>query len=280
MSNWFITGCSAGLGHALAERALRAGHSVALTARDPRTLEPLVQSFPRRAIGLQLDVRDHHRAVEALHEASTALGPIDVLVNNAGHGYRAAIEEGELDRVRDLFETNFLGPISLVQAVLPYMRERQSGTIVNVSSTAAFTAAAGSGFYAASKAALELASDALRAEVEPLGIKVIVVQPGGFRTEFAGRSLQQSESSISAYAETAGRRRKETDGTHGTQPGDPERAASVLVELVDSAQAPSRILLGSDAVQLGQEQAQTRLTDIQEWVGTSTSTDIVPSSSS
>ncbi|MFE7418229.1 oxidoreductase [Rhodococcus sp. NPDC057529] len=279
MSNWFITGCSAGLGRALAERALHAGHSVALTARDPRTLEPLVQSFTGRAIGLQLDVRDHHRAVEAIDEASTALGPIDVLVNNAGHGYRAAIEEGELDRVRDLFETNFLGPISLVQAVLPHMRERQSGTIVNVSSTAGFTAAAGSGFYAASKAALELASDALRAEVEPLGIKVIVVQPGGFRTEFAGRSLQQSESSISAYAETAGRRRKETDSTHGTQPGDPERAASVLVELVDSAQAPSRILLGSDAVQLGQEQAHTRLSDIQEWADTSISTDIVPSSS-
>jgi NAD(P)-dependent dehydrogenase (short-subunit alcohol dehydrogenase family) len=280
MSNWFITGCSAGLGHALAHKALEAGHSVALTARDPRKLEPLVQSFPGRAIGLQLDVRDHQRAVEALDEASAALGPIDVLVNNAGHGYRAAIEEGELDRVRDLFETNFLGPISLVKAVLPHMRARRSGTIVNVSSTAAFTAAPGSGFYAASKAALELASDALRAEVEPLGIKVMVVEPGGFRTEFAGRSLQQSDSSIPAYAETAGRRRKETDSTHGTQPGDPERAASLLVKLVDSDRAPSRLLLGSDAVQLGQEQAETRLIDIRKWADTSISTDISPSTSS
>ena len=277
MANWFITGCSAGLGRALARRALQVGHSVALTARDPRQVDDLVDFYPGRAIGLPLDVRDHDRAVKAIEEASRVLGPIDVLVNNAGHGYRAAIEEGEIDPVRDLFETNFLGPIWLAKAVLPQMRQRGSGTIVNVTSTAAFTAAPGSGFYAASKAALQLASDALRAEVEPHGIRVVVVEPGGFRTEFAGRSLQQSDASIAAYAETAGRRRKETDSTHGTQPGDPDRAASLIIELVDSATAPSRLLLGSDAVQLGKDQAQARLADIHQWADVSVRTDF-PSS--
>ena len=218
MANWFITGCSAGLGRALARRALQVGHSVALTARDPRQVDDLVDFYPGRAIGLPLDVRDHDRAVKAIEEASRVLGPIDVLVNNAGHGYRAAIEEGEIDPVRDLFETNFLGPIWLAKAVLPQMRQRGSGTIVNVTSDAATEAYERWGAYGASKAALEQLGRVWAAELAGTGVRVITVDPGEMDTRMHADAIPDAN-----RAELA----------------DPARVAAEIVALLQTDPGPA-----------------------------------------
>ncbi|MDR3495056.1 MAG: SDR family NAD(P)-dependent oxidoreductase [Ancalomicrobiaceae bacterium] len=192
--------------------------------------------FPHKtALAAALDVTDKDAVEGAVKLAQDRFGSIDVLVNNAGYGYRAAVEEGDDREVAALFATNFFGTVSMIKAVLPGMRARRSGTILNVSSIAGRLAAPGSGYYSASKFAIEGLSDALRKEVAPLGIRVTVIEPGAFRTDFAGRSLHQASADIADYASTAGPRRKENDKTHGTQAGDPERAARALVKLVEGS---------------------------------------------
>jgi NAD(P)-dependent dehydrogenase (short-subunit alcohol dehydrogenase family) len=249
MTTWFITGCSSGLGRAFAEEVLAGGDEVVVTARDVATVRDLEETHPDRALAVALDVTDRAQATAAVERALERFGRIDVLVNNAGYGYRAAVEEGEDEAIERLFATNVLGPVGLTQAVLPGMRARRSGTIVNVSSIGARACPPGSGFYSASKAALEALSASLRREVRPLGIRVMVVEPGAFRTDFSGRSLTQSVSAIEDYRDTAGRRRKEHDDTHGTQEGDPAAAARVLVETVRADDVPFMLLLGPDAVE-------------------------------
>jgi len=175
-------------------------------------------------------------------------GGVDVLVNNAGYGYRAAVEEGDDADVQRLFATNFFGPVALIKAVLPGMRERRSGAIVNVSSIGARICPPGSGYYAAAKAALEGMSGSLRKELRPLGITVMAVEPGAFRTDFAGRSLTQSAAAIADYADTAGRRRIENATDHGNQPGDPAKAAQAMITALESPEPPALLLLGTDAV--------------------------------
>ncbi len=247
-TTWFITGCSTGLGRALAVAVLEAGHRVAVTARSVDRVQDLVDSAPDRALALALDVTDGEQVRVAVARAEQHFGSVDVLVNNAGYGYRAAIEEGDDAQVRELFDTNVFGPVSVINAVLPAMRARRSGAIVNISSIGARLCPAGSGYYSASKAALEGISGSLAREVSPLGISVTVVEPGAFRTDFAGRSLAQSPGTIDDYAETAGLRRKENDTMHGTQAGDPERAARTIIEAVEAEDTPTFLLLGSDAV--------------------------------
>lgn len=208
MTTWLITGCSSGLGRAFAEAALERGYNVVATARDATKLENLAARYPNTALALSLDVTDRPQ-IEAAHaRAVEVFGEIDVLVNNAGYGYRAAIEEGEPDALERLFATNFFGAVDLMQVVLPGMRARRRGTIVSISSIGARVSPPGSGFYAASKAALEAATLSLRREVKPLGITAMVVEPGAFRTDFSGRSLTQASEAIADYADTAGRRRK------------------------------------------------------------------------
>jgi NAD(P)-dependent dehydrogenase (short-subunit alcohol dehydrogenase family) len=180
-------------------------------------------------------------------QAEARFCAVDVLVNNAGYGYRAAVEEGEEGAVAQLFATNFLGPVAMIKAVLPSMRRRRSGAIVNISSIGARICPPGSGYYSALKAALEAMSGSLRGEVGSLGITVTVVEPGGFRTDFAGRSLQQAREPILDCADTAGRRRKEHDTYHGTQPGDPARAAEAIITAVEAKDPPFLLLLGNDA---------------------------------
>jgi NAD(P)-dependent dehydrogenase (short-subunit alcohol dehydrogenase family) len=273
---WLITGCSTGLGRALAETALADGHRVVVTARRVESVHDLVEKYPSQAIAAPLDVRDSSQVEAAVRAATDAFGRVDVLVNNAGHGYRAAVEEGEDAALRELFDTNLFGAIAMIRAVLPGMRERGAGTIVNVSSMAAQGAAPGSGFYAATKAALEQVSVALRAEVAPLGISVMVVEPGAFRTDFAGRSLTQPQVAISAYAQTAGLRRKENDTTHGTQPNDPELGGRVIIDAVVSEHPPFRLLLGSDAVDYVRAQLTRQLDEISAWEATSRTTAFQP----
>lgn len=223
MSTWLITGCSTGLGRALAEAVLARGHNVVATARDVSALEGIGSAVPDRVLLTRLDVTDDGQIAAAVRAGTDRFGAIDVLVNNAGYGYRAAVEEGDDQDVQRLFATHVFGTVATIKAVLPQMRARRSGGIVNLSSIGARITPAGSGYYSAVKAAVEGLTGALRREVESLGITVMVVEPGGFRTDFAGRSLTQSSTVIEDYVETAGKRRKEVDTVHGTQPGDRRR---------------------------------------------------------
>ncbi len=273
MATWLVTGCSSGLGREMASEALKRGHRVVATARDASRVRDFEESFPDTALAVALDVGDRARIGAVVAAAEERFGPVDVLVNNAGHGYRAAIEEADEDEVAELFTTNFSGPLALIKAVLPAMRARRSGAIVNISSIGAPRSNAGSGYYSATKAALEAASDGLRREVGPLGITVLVVEPGAFRTDFAGRSLLQSASAIEDYAGTAGRRRKENDTTHGTQAGDPARAPAAIIAALEDPNPPFRLLLGSDAVTVVRDELAERLAEIDTWEVTSRATD-------
>jgi NAD(P)-dependent dehydrogenase (short-subunit alcohol dehydrogenase family) len=234
MPTWLITGCSTGLGRALASNALDRGLDVVVTARDAGAVQDLADAHPDHALALALDVTDRGQITAAVAEAEARFGGIDVLVNNAGYGYRSAIEEGDPAEVQQLFDTHVFGPVALIQAVLPGMRARRSGTIVTMSSMAARLSPAGSGFYAGAKAALEAATTSLRREAAPIGITAMTVEPGAFRTDFAGRSLTQSPEAIGDYADTAGVRRKDHDTAHGTQPGDPARGAAAIIDAVNA----------------------------------------------
>jgi NAD(P)-dependent dehydrogenase (short-subunit alcohol dehydrogenase family) len=273
MSTWFITGTSTGFGRALARAVLDAGHNAVVTARKVSTVQDLADAHPGSALPLALDVTDHGQIRSAVADAEARFGGIDVLVNNAGYGYRAAVEEGDDADLEALFATNLHGPVALIKAVLPGMRERRSGAIVNMSSIGARAAYAGSGYYAATKAALEGISGSLAKEVGPLGISVTAVEPGEFRTDFAGRSLTQSPSAIADYADTAGRRRKDTDSTDGTQSGDPVRAARVIIEAVEAAQTPSFLLLGPDALKTYARVNNAQQAEVDAWRDRSASTD-------
>ena len=273
MATWLITGCSTGLGRALAEEVLGGGQNAVVTARDASAVEDLVEAHPETALGLALDVTDPAQVTAAVARAEERFGRVDVLVNNAGYGYRAAVEEGDDADVRTLFDTNLFGAIAMIKAVLPGMRARHTGTIVNISSIGAQVCPPGSGYYSAAKAALEAVTNALRKEIGPLGLTAMAVEPGGFRTDFAGRSLTQSAEAIADYAETAGKRRKENDTIHGTQPGDPARAAKALVDVVASGKAPELLILGSDALESFRSVLDGQRAEIEAWEQVSTSTD-------
>ncbi|MFJ6002771.1 oxidoreductase [Arthrobacter sp. NPDC092385] len=275
MTTWLITGCSTGLGRALAEAVLQRGDSAVVTARDVATVSDLAATYPGTALALPLDVTETGQVRTVVQRGTEVFGGIDVLVNNAGYGYRAAVEEGDDGDVRTLFDTHFFGSVDMIKAVLPQMRARRSGTIVNLSSIGAKITPAGSGYYAAVKAAIEGLTGSLRKEVEPLGITAMVVEPGGFRTDFSGRSLQQSVEAIGDYAETAGKRRKENDTTHGTQPGDPAKAAAAIITAVESTDAPEVLVLGSDAIDAHTGVLQAQLDSLEAWrpLGESTGVD-------
>ncbi|HVD18047.1 MAG TPA: oxidoreductase [Propionibacteriaceae bacterium] len=271
---WLITGCSTGLGRALAETVLAAGQNAVVTARDAGKVADLATNNTDRVLPLALDVTDSTQVTDAVSQAEEKFGHIDVLVNNAGYGYRAAVEEGDESDIRQLFETQFFGAVAMIKAVLPGMRARRSGAIVNISTIGVQIMPAGSGYYAASKAALEAMSGALHGELKPLGISVTVIEPGGFRTDFAGRSLTQSSTVIDDYAETAGKRRKEHDTAHGTQPGDPAKAAKAIIAAVESDEPPAFLLLGNDALNTYRRINEATLDTINKWEHLSTSTDI------
>lgn len=265
MSTWLITGCSTGLGRALAEAVLGAGHNAVVSARDVAKVADLAETAPERALAVALDVTDAEQVAAAVWQADERFGGVDVLVNNAGYGYRAAVEEGDDADVRALFDTHFFGSVAMIKAVLPGMRARRSGAIVNISSIGATVTPVGSGYYSAAKAAIEGMSGALRGELEPLGISVTVVEPGAFRTDFAGRSLTQAATVIDDYAGTAGQRRKENDTMHGSQAGDPAKAAAAILAAVESSEPPAFLLLGPDALGLYRYVTERRAAEIAKW---------------
>ncbi|OJU45687.1 MAG: short-chain dehydrogenase/reductase [Alphaproteobacteria bacterium 65-37] len=273
MATWLITGCSTGFGRELASAVLARNWNAVVTARDPATIQDIVAGHDVSALALRLDVTDPKQVASAVKEAEARFGAIDVLVNNAGYGYRGAVEEADETEVRELFETNFFGLVSMIQAVLPGMRAHRRGHIVNISSVAGRMAQPGSGYYSATKFAVGGLSDALRKEVGPLGIRVTVVEPGGFRTDFAGRSLRQSKHTIDDYAATAGARRKENSSTDGRQPGDPARAAQAIIRAVQADKPPFRLALGRSAVQRIRTEIDTQRQELDAWEETANGAD-------
>ena len=274
MATWLITGCSTGLGRALAQAVLAHGHNAVVTARNAATLEDIASGFPDMALALPLDVTDKAQISSAVEQAQTRFGNVDVLVNNAGHGFRSAVEEADDADIRQLFDTNVFGAVDMIKAVLPGMRANRSGSILNISSIGARISPAGSGYYSATKAALEGLSGSLHKELQPLGINVTVIEPGAFRTDFAGRSLTQSATPIGDYAETAGKRRKENDTMHGTQPGDPAKAAEAILAVVESPNPPSLLVLGQDAFGAFAAVAEAQRAELEQWRDLSLSTGI------
>ena len=229
---WFITGCSTGFGRELASHVLKLGYRTVVTARHPEAVKDMAELGD--ALVLKLDVTDHEQAEAAVKAAEDAFGQIDVLVNNAGIGYFAAVEESEEYEVRKMFDANFFGLCRMIHLVLPTMRKRRKGCIVNLSSIAGLAGMPSLGYYSATKFAVEGLSDALWQEVEPLGIKVMVVEPSGFRTDWAGRSANESRHVIDDYAKTAGKWRKNIRAISGKQSGDAKRAAHAIVQAVES----------------------------------------------
>ncbi|RSM40720.1 oxidoreductase [Amycolatopsis balhimycina DSM 5908] len=262
---WFITGCSSGLGRALATAVLDRGLRAVVTARDPEQVADLAAGHGDRALVLPLDVTDHAQVVDAVKQAEAAFGRIDVLVGNAGYGYLAAVEEGEDDEVRKLFDTNVFGLADVTRAVLPGMRARRSGHIVTVSSLGGLAAFGATGYYHATKFAVEGLSESLAAEVAPLGIKVTIVEPAAFRTHWSGPSMRQSAIRIDDYAETAGARRAATTATYGHQPGDPVRAAEAVIDAVGAEEPPLRLLLGKAAYDIATARLDTLRSTFDTW---------------
>jgi NAD(P)-dependent dehydrogenase (short-subunit alcohol dehydrogenase family) len=260
---WFITGCSTGFGRELAKLVLSRGHRTVVTARDPSDAQSLAAEG--EALVLKLDVTDQGQIDAAIKAAEDKFGHIDVLVNNAGLGYFAAIEEGDEQQVRHLFDVNVFGLSRMIRAALPGMRRHGTGTIVNISSVGGLRSFPSLGYYSATKFAVEGLSDALSQEVEPLGIKVIVVEPSGFRTDWAGRSAEESKLQISAYASTAGTARSRIRASSGRQPGDPVRAAAAIVEAVESPHPPHHLLLGKDAYTGATEKLEQLRRDFSAW---------------
>lgn len=270
---WLITGASSGLGRSLAEAVLANGWRAVVTARRPENLADLVANHGDRALALHFDVTDGVSIDRAIAEAEEHFGRIDVLVNNAGYGYLAAIEEGEEEAIRAQFETNVFGLLAVTRRVLPGMRARRSGHIVSISSLGGLVAFAATGYYHATKFAVEALSESLSHEVKPLGIHVTIVEPGAFRTDWAGRSMVESPVLIADYAETAGKRRAQTRAVSGNQPGDPARAALAIIKAVEADEPPLRLLLGAPALKIARERLEVLGANFDAWADTTLSAD-------
>jgi NAD(P)-dependent dehydrogenase (short-subunit alcohol dehydrogenase family) len=268
---WFVTGCSTGLGRALCRRLLEIGERVVCTARDVTKLADLAADYPKTAILMPLDVTNAGSIEAAMQRALALPGGVDVLVNNAGYGLVGALEEVDETAVKDAFDANVYGAYRLIRALLPHMRARGSGHILNVSSMAGFVGGAGFCFYSATKFALEGMSESLAKEVAPFGIKVVLIEPGPFRTDFRNRSMQSAKP-MDVYAETVGRFRKMLSDTDGKQPGDPRRAADAMIAVVDAEHPPMRLPLGSLCVEQIRNKLAVVAGELDRWNSVSLST--------
>ena len=262
---WFITGCSTGFGRSLAQEVLQNGERVAVTARNKDDIQELVNQFPETAFAIQLDVTNPEQVKNAVQQALDKFGRIDVLVNNAGIGYFGALEESEEAEVRRMFEINFFGLAAVTNAVLPSMRAQRSGHIINISSVGGMVAFPGIGFYNASKFAVTGYSEALAKEVGALGIKVTVIAPSGFRTDWAGRSANDTKVVIADYEATAHANLNTIRKASGNQPGDPVRAAQAIIKVVESTTPPVRLMLGVGALKGIRNKIAELQNDIDTW---------------
>lgn len=270
---WLITGCSTGFGRELAGAVLRRGHRAVITARNPATVQDFAERYGKQVLIAPLDVTNPAQITKVVRSAEGNFGGIDVLVNNAGYGYLAAIEEGEDDEIRAMFEANVFGLLAVTRAVLPGMRKRRKGHVVNISSVGGLIGFPGIGYYNATKFAVEGLSEALAKEAAPLGIRVTVVEPGPFRTDWAGRSLRTPKTSIADYAPTAGARRDMISGYSGKQPGDPIRAAEAIIGAVEAANPPLHLVLGRPAYDATRSKLQEFSAELENWRGISLGAD-------
>lgn len=270
---WLITGCSSGFGAGLAEAALARGDKVMLTARDPGSLEALAARYPAMAATAALDVTERDAPARVVAAVEKRFGRLDVLVNNAGHGLIGAVEELEPYEYRPMFEANLFGLIEMTRAALPLMRRHPGGRIVQFSSSLGICGRAGYGLYAATKFAVEGLSEALAAEVEPLGLSVIIVEPGAFRTSFLGRSICVGHRRIEAYEATSGIVRDNARKNDGNQAGDPERGVAVVMAAIEAEQPPLRLALGPDSFRNNRGKIARVLADYDAWEPMGASTD-------
>ncbi|MGJ7609773.1 MULTISPECIES: oxidoreductase [unclassified Variovorax] len=273
---WLITGCSTGFGRELAKLVLARGWRAVVTARNPAQVADIAQGHGDRALVLPLDVTRREQIAHVVAQARQHFGRIDVLVNNAGYGYLAAIEEGDDKEVRDMFETNVFGLIDMTKAVLPVMRAQGNGLVVNVSSIGGLASFAATGYYHGTKYAVEGLSESLAVELKPLGIGVLIVEPGPFRTNWAGPSIQQSATRIEAYDATAGERRRQTAARSGNQAGDPVRAAQAIIDAALSDKPPLRLVLGKAALDLARKKLEFMRGDFDAWEATTLGADFPP----
>lgn len=270
---WLITGCSTGFGRALALEVLAKGESVAVTARNTKDIQDIVDQYPANAIAVKLDVTIKEDIINAVQQTMDQFGQIDVLVNNAGIGYFASVEESEEAEIRKMFEINVFGLAQMTQAVLPIMRQQKRGHILNIASIGGLRSFPGVGFYNATKYAVDGLSEALYKEVSPLGIKVTIIAPSGFRTDWAGRSAKEADFTIEDYAGTARKNKGDIRGYSGNQPGDPVRAAKAMIAVTETENPPLRLLLGVAALKGARIKIEELKNDFDTWAATSEGAD-------
>jgi NAD(P)-dependent dehydrogenase (short-subunit alcohol dehydrogenase family) len=262
---WLITGCSTGFGRELAKEVLAKGYKVAVASRKTSDVDDIVAAYPNSSIAIQLDVTNESEIKSSVAQTMAHFGQIDVLVNNAGIGYFGSIEESEDAEVRKMFEINVFGLAKMTQEVLPHMRKQRSGHILNIASIAGLRSFPGVGFYNATKYAVDGFSEALAKEVGPLGIKVTIIAPSGFRTDWAGRSANESPANISDYTETAYKNKDNIRGISGNQAGDPIRGVKAMIQVVESENPPMRLLLGVAALKGAREKLEELKHDFDTW---------------
>ncbi|MGB4989249.1 MAG: oxidoreductase [Pyrinomonadaceae bacterium] len=260
---WFVTGSSTGFGREIALQALERGYRVAATARNTDTLAELVEKYPDTAKAFKLDVTDSSDITNAVKDAVEAFGKIDILVNNAGYGLGGGIEEPTLEQIRHQYETNVFGVMNMMREVLPHMRAQKSGHILNISSVVGFRALPSAGYYSSTKFAMEALSEALAMETDHLGIKVTIVEPGGFRTDFAGRSFVQPAKRIDDYITSE--RIDNISDFDGAQPGDPVKGVKAIIDMVETGNPPLRLPLGEDCVTAMEEKLEAVKLNVAEW---------------
>ena len=262
---WIITGASAGgIGEGIARAVLSHGDNAVITARSLAKLEGIVKDYPETCMP------DRDAMKELVAKTIEKFGTIDVLINNAGHGYRSSVEEGEDEAIRELFETNLFGPINMIKEVLPVLREKGEGVIMNTTSIAAERSAIGSGYYASSKAALDLLTDGLCKELAPLGIRVMVIEPGSFRTHFYDEALKSAPLKVDAYKDSTWKNANAVNKRQ--QPGDPAKAGELIYKMTYAEEAPFRLLLGADAVKAVVTTAEGRIEEAKKFAADSEST--------
>ncbi|MBU9827746.1 MULTISPECIES: oxidoreductase [Rahnella] len=269
----FITGVSSGFGRALAEEALQAGHRVVGTLRNAQACEKFEALAPGRSFGRVLDVTDFEAITPLAAAVEQEIGAVDVLVNNAGYGHEGIMEESPLSEARHQFDVNVFGAVAVIKAFLPYFRQRRAGQVLNITSMGGFITLPGISYYCGSKFALQGISETLSKELKPFNISVTAIQPGSFRTDWAGRSMVRSPRTISDYDASFGPVRETRAKRSGHQPGDPQKAARAILQLINSPAPPASLLLGSDAVKFVREKLQQMNTDIDAWEALSQSTD-------
>ena len=270
---WFITGTSTGFGRDLAELALETGNKVVATARKPETLSELTAKYGDSVLAVALDVTKPDTIASAVQAAKDKFGRIDVLVNNAGFGIFGGFEEITTQQYREQYETNVFGVIAVTQAILPLMRAQKSGHILNVSSIAGLMSMPGMSAYASSKFALEGFSESLAGEVKPLGIHVIIVEPGGFRTAFGSTGIPKGDNPLPDYAPTAGGTLAWLEGMMGRQQGDPKKAAQAMLAIVDETDPALRLMLGGDALGLARQKIESLTANLNRYETITTGTD-------